>query len=178
MGRRFFIVVILLFMDHLPYFQSCFMTWFSLANLCYLVTHKPLEEGNSNEIFNEGVIYIVCILMMNFLDIAQPDDFRNIMGYVVILVGGGNIFINMGLTIKETINDCMKTRRRNKILQEMEEKFEYAMHKRLEMTKNYPEDLKDLKEQMDLIEAVKYCKEWHPHRKWLLKNDMNIHDFP
>lgn len=31
---------------------------------------------------------------------------------------------------------------------------------------------------MDLIDAIKYCREWFPQRKWLLKNNVNIVDFP
>lgn len=139
---------------------------------------KPLEEGNENEIFNEAVIYLVCVLMMNFLNIAAPVDFRDKLGWVVIVIGGGNIMINMGLTVKQSLLDMIATRHRDKVIEDVKIKFEYTMKKRKNALKKYPEQLKELQEEMDLIEAVNYCRDWNPHRRWLLKNDVNIHDYP
>lgn len=139
MLRRFLIVITILFLHKFPYIQQVIFTKLSLMNLCYLIYQKPLEEGNENEIFNEGVIYLICILLLNFLNVAQPDDFRSLMGWVVIMIGGGNIFINMCLTIKGTIDDMLRERRKNQIVQEVVDKLEYATKKRLDMIKKYPD---------------------------------------
>ena len=33
-------------------------------------------------------------------------------------------------------------------------------------------------EEIEICDAIKYCKEWIPHRNWLLKNDLLLSDLP
>jgi hypothetical protein len=46
----------------------------SFANLCYLVSMKPLKQDNHIEVYNEIAIYLIGMVMLNMLNIAMPES--------------------------------------------------------------------------------------------------------
>jgi len=74
MLSRFWLVAILVFMHHLPFFQSALLTAFSILNCSYMVGSSPLfgKKENRIEIFNELSIYTCSLFITTFINIAIP----------------------------------------------------------------------------------------------------------
>jgi hypothetical protein len=116
MFRRFITIYVLVFMA-VPYFQISALTVLSLINVCYISRMKPLKKNLNVEIFNEICIYIIGIFMASMLNVEWPVDVRDILGWALVMVGGGNILFNLSLTCKQSILDLIGQRRDAKIKQ-------------------------------------------------------------
>jgi len=105
MLRRLVTVSVLIFMPSLPFFQCQFLMIFSTINLVYIISCRPMIDPASNkiEIFNEFCVVICTHLVNVLLNAAVPVDFREEIGWVLIIVAVFNIGSNLCLTILSSI---------------------------------------------------------------------------
>ena len=116
LSRRFLSVLVLVFMSSFPFFQCNLLLAFSITNLAYMISCQPLKSARANkvEIFNETIIYICCLIMSNFLNVAMPLDLRDLLGWILMGFASLNIVVNIGLTSQESLSDMRRRSKLNK----------------------------------------------------------------
>jgi len=122
LNRRFFSVVIIIFMMRWPFFQCVFLMIFSMINLSYMVAIRPLCSAKENriEIFNEAIIYTCCNIMTTFLNVAMPLSLRDQLGWVFISVASLNIFTNLIITCIGSLKNMWDQKKHKKFTKRAE----------------------------------------------------------
>ena len=98
MVRRLAIAISLVTMCDLPYFQCVVLLGTSFVTLLYVTDYKPLKKGNFIEIFNETFIYLSILVMTCLMNSAWRADIKELLGWILIAVAGGNILANTCIT--------------------------------------------------------------------------------
>lgn len=74
----------------------------SVINMNYLIGSRPLRNSNILELINELTIYLVILLMANFMNTAMPTKLADDMGWVLIGIVSMNMFNNICITGYQT----------------------------------------------------------------------------
>ena len=151
----------------------------SIINLVYLSSVKPLENGKENmiEIFNEICILISSYLFSIFLRGDGDTKFLGLIGWVFIGVSvsniGGNVFVMVGDLMIELVvyaRQKMADRRVSKIVSKRRKGRELIKER-------IPGVFKQMELELKAQDAIKYCKLWIEHRKWLKSNNVVFDQF-
>jgi hypothetical protein len=110
MSRRFMTVMVLVWMEDLPFFQMQFLLIFSTINFIYLVVTKPVEKSFNNkiEIFNEACILLCAHEINVLLDDSIPTNLKDTLGWVIMATAALNILVNLSIVIVNSIVDIFK----------------------------------------------------------------------
>ena len=110
-------------------------------NFYYIFNYRPLmiEAQNRIELFNEFIMYLVCIINVGFTNPTFENEFRSELGMVYIGLCCFCIVGNFAVVIYQSINDLRKvivlwykTRKDNKA-------FKLALTSKEEFAKMFPE---------------------------------------
>ena len=139
--RRLFSVIVLIYMDSLPFFQCTLLAVFSTINVIYMVAHMPISTARANkiEIFNEFCILICNHIMTVFLNVAMPITLKNDLGWFIIGVASVNFGFNLSLVAYESFTEVYEERRQKKIRKMAKSAYELKMSNRLKLLDKYPE---------------------------------------
>jgi hypothetical protein len=109
--RRLFIVVVLVSLDALPYFQCAFFIVTSQINSAYLIASKPMSNMKEQgvELFNELALLCTCYLITTILNIAIPLELSDMLGWIFIGVVTFTVFINIALTAQSSIDQLLRS---------------------------------------------------------------------
>ena len=96
--RRFISGVNLIVLETQPYFQITVLLIMSVINMNYIIGYRPLKNSNILELINEITIYLVILIMANFMNAAMPTQMADQMGWILIGIVGMNMFNNICIT--------------------------------------------------------------------------------
>ena len=174
--RRLITAVVLVMLTPYPYFQSNTLVVLSFANIWYLTEAMPLKEENVYEIFNEVFIYICSLLMANMLDASLNSELNDLRGWVFIVMASTNLIINMTLTVYSSFKDIITSRKEAMYKKRAKRAIQNKLFE-LKSQSGNKQEIQDLTDQLDLIEAIRTSRKWMKHRKWLIKNKVNFENF-
>lgn len=173
--RRFITVLVLVFWNH-PYFQVSLMMVLSVINFIYQYTERPQSCKMSNfvENVNELTILLFMYLLNVVLNSAVPVDFKYRIGWALIGISTFNVLVNVILLLVEQTQKTMVNLVQTKKIKVYKAKVQKKIDSRKAEceTSNHEQ----FKEQISIVEAIRYCRSWFPERQWLLKNNIDISD--
>ena len=122
------------------------------------------------ECFNESTIVICFYLIMQFLNPALKTEARDLLGWWLMGIATFNVLVNLSAIFFQSMRDSFNEwqdklanrRRANSIKSKIE-------HRKL-VAKEMPGMFEDLERELQIREAADFCREWHDHRKWLIRN--------
>ena len=84
--------------------QILYLMYFNLAAVVYIGYMKPFIDRKKNniELFNEGLVYQMTIMLTVFTDHCPDPEMRYNIGWLCILCVVSNVLINFGLIFKDT----------------------------------------------------------------------------
>jgi len=179
MLRRLVTVLVLIFGSSVPIFQCQTLMVFSTFNLIYTFSHKPMEGERQNnvEIFNETCVVICTHLVNVLLNAAVPVEFRNELGWALMGVAIFNIVSNLCITVYDSVIDIIEQQRTKARFKAYIKIVNQKLINRKYMTTLEPGRFRNYEKEITIYDAVFFVRYWHPHRKWLLANGINIKDF-
>ena len=83
----------------------------------------------------------------------------------------------MILTFYETFKEIKRERILKRYTKNAEKSQLRKLQNRQRLIELYPKKFKYFEHEINVIEAIKYSKDWLPHRKWLKKNNINFSRF-
>lgn len=174
--RRILTAFILVFLTHLPFFQTQFLLVFATINLAYLVNIRPYScpRANQMEIINEGFIVLCSHFSAIFLNDAIPGGFKANLGLILIGIAGSSILINMCVTVYDTVVALIDSTRESRIEKTVNRILGRKLQNRRYLTTMSPGKFKNYEKEISLIEAINEVKKWHKDRTWLLKNGIDV----
>jgi hypothetical protein len=86
--------------------------------------------------------------------------------------------VNLCLTAYISVKDILNDRVQKKLKKAVKERLLLQRKNRETLLKEFPEQLQYFKQELDLMEALEYCKKWNKERKWLKKSGIDFSDFP
>lgn len=149
MIRRAIISFVLVFLVQYPYFQCAILINLSIVNICYMIVYKPLKVDNGIEIYNETTIYLTTMIMTNFLNVAQPIEVIDMMGWVLIGVAGINLVVNIMITMIISIKDLFNERQTRSIEKKVNKIFKTIDIERKKLIKHCPQEAKYFEEDLN-----------------------------
>lgn len=175
MYRRLFSALILVLLHERPFFQIMLMLLLSAIDSIYMATIKPMRNRLSNkfELFNEACILIVSYSMIICMNLAIPVALHDSLGWVMVVVTVINIIGNFGIVIYQVFPEIISF-----------QKQRYADFKMNQMVNKWQEldsildknqhIIKENATQLNQYRAIRFCKNWDPQRKWLLKMKIDV----
>lgn len=149
----------------------------SVINMNYIIGAKPLKNDNNIELMNEITIYLVALLMANFLNTRTPIYLADQLGWICIGIVISNMFINILITGFGILLMCLEKCRLHKAMKKFK-KIESAKHEnRKKLLKHFPEDAAFYRLQIDEEKAIKFIKSWHEQRQWLMAHKIDLSRF-
>jgi len=116
MARRLATTIVLVQLSFSPFFQCALLLVFSMLNMSYLYHCSPMKTRFDDRVakFNEGCVVLFMILHRMLLDINQPTEIKDGIGWGLIVIAGGNIVANIGFMSYRSLNDvrdaCLERR--------------------------------------------------------------------
>ena len=147
--------------------------------MIYLTAWKPLENKSEQrmESFNESTIVICFYYIMQFLNPALKTEARDLLGWMLMGTLTFNVLVNLSSiffsSIKESWDELMDSLENRRIANSIREKIE---NRRL-VVNELPGMFEDLERELEIRDAADFCREWHQHRKWLIKNHIALKPF-
>ena len=177
--RRLISVLMIVFMEQWPFFQCTFLTAMSSIDVVYMVAFRPMHTkfDNGMDLFNEFCILIICHSMTLLLNVEYSAQLSDAIGWVMIGVVSLNIVSNLAVVVYRIVLAIMKTARKrlaSKRVRIMLNKWESID----EIFDRNFYTLNDDETKVNLHVAIRFCRKWDPHRRWLIKMGINFTDFP
>ena len=78
--------------------------------MMYLLDCRPLttKTDNNMELFNEISISLIVHISFHFLNPMMGEDLKILMGWILIGITSFNICVNLGLVVRNFINEQLK----------------------------------------------------------------------
>jgi len=176
MMRRLGTVLVLVFLEPWPFFQSTFMMVFSTLNLVNLIANRPLlsKMENRTELFNEFCIAIFSHLMTTLINVAIPDSLKEKLGLALIIVCSFNMASNLVLivfnSIVGTFTDFRDSNAKKKVFKVIKKRDKM----RHQLVEKHNLKLEHFQEQQNYVDKIEDVKAWHLERRWLVKNKCDL----
>jgi hypothetical protein len=163
------------------FFQAQILLVVSLVNAMYLTHFRPLEthKMNMTELLNEISILLIMHMMNILINPVIEPSFRQGAGYIICAVATINIAGNLILTMVFGVKELIKTHRNNKHEKDFLDRINLKIENRKKLIQAIPrENFSDgwVKE-IEMFDALNYCRRWSKYRKWILSNGRSLTDF-
>ena len=87
-----------------------------------------------------------------------------------VLVNLSSIFYS---SIRESWDEMMESLENRRLANKIREKI----YNRRLIVNELPGMFEDLERELQIRDAADFCREWHEHRKWLIKNHISLDTF-
>jgi len=112
-----------------------------------------------------------------FLNIAVSMETRDALGWVLMGIALLNIVTNLVIIGSETVMQIIRNRRIKKRAKQIDEINKKKLANRAYLIKNVPNQFDNFEHEANVFEAVTYCKEWIPERRWLQDNGVDCSEY-
>lgn len=176
--RRFISSMTLIVLIDYPYFQLVILLALSLMNMNYLIGTKPLRDANILELLNEMTIYIVVLMMCNFMNSAMPLQLADQLGWILIGVVACNMIINITVTCVNMLKSFISANSYILVEKKVKKLIAQNITNRVKLIKHFPEDTEYYRSQIKKEKALEYCRKWNEERRWLKASGIDFEHFP
>ena len=177
--RRLATGFVLLALVDYPFFQSTFLMIFSTMNFIYISSVRPMDTKRENlvEIVNELSILVCAHLYSIFLRGDGGPGFIGAVGWAFMGASILNILFNLTLIVTDSLVDGCQGCYGRIFLWRRTDMLKERARMRKKIFSKVPNLFRKMEQEEEVIDAVKVCKAWLPHRRWLKANNLKFDDF-
>jgi len=180
LSRRLLTALVLMFLKENPFFQCQFLLVFSTMNFIYMISEQPLSTPKENfiEIFNEFTIMISAHITSVFLNVAIPQEARDLMGWVLMGLSAVNIVVNLIIIVYGTaVYDMYYPLVDRFELSKARKQFVLNQANKKYLIKKLPGMLEEFESEEEFHKGILTVKKFHLHRQWLEANGLDFSEF-